>query len=139
MPEWVYWFFLVFTFLGVGGLAWGWIEGRLSADAKRAIFVLGSMTVGTFVFAMIAGSQSRFGVQQRWLVPGHPAAMAILALGLVLHGEALAPAATVDGLVRDASGPVAGARVRVRFRRTERGRGPPARSRRRSRHRAAVR
>jgi hypothetical protein len=77
----------------VGGLTWGWIEGRLSADAKRAIFVLGSMTVGTFVFAMIAGSQSRFGVQQRWLVPGHPAAMAILALGWwhLLQGERLPP------------------------------------------------
>jgi hypothetical protein len=40
--------------------------------------------------------------------------LAVLALGLVLHGEALAPAGTVEGLVRDASGPVAGARVRVR-------------------------
>ena len=40
--------------------------------------------------------------------------LAILALGLVLHGEALAPAGTVEGMVRDASGPVAGARVRVR-------------------------
>ena len=40
--------------------------------------------------------------------------MAILALGLVFHGEAQAPAGTVEGMVRDASGPVAGARVRVR-------------------------
>jgi hypothetical protein len=40
--------------------------------------------------------------------------LTILALGLVLHGQALAPAGTVDGLVRDAGGPVAGARVRVR-------------------------
>ena len=40
--------------------------------------------------------------------------LAILGLGLVLHGEALAPAGTVEGTVRDASGPVAGARVRVR-------------------------
>ncbi len=40
--------------------------------------------------------------------------LAFLALGLVLHGEALAPDGTVDGVVRDGSGPVAGARVRVR-------------------------
>ncbi|MEJ2149754.1 MAG: hypothetical protein P8Z40_09750 [Chloroflexota bacterium] len=98
LPDWVHWLLLMFTFIGMGGLAWRWIDGKLSADAKRAIFVLGSITVGTFVFAVIAGSQSRFGVQQRWLVPGHPAAMVVLALGWwhILSGERLLPWARIS-------------------------------------------
>jgi hypothetical protein len=37
-----------------------------------------------------------------------------MALSLALGGEALVPSGTVDGVVRDAGGPVAGARVRIR-------------------------
>jgi len=81
VPEWVSVLFAAFTLMGVVGVLHRWAVGQLGPDGRRAVFVLGSTAAGFYAFALIAGSQSVFGVQQRWLMPGHTAAMGLLALG----------------------------------------------------------
>lgn len=81
MPEPVLIFFVVFTAVGVLAIGWRWIARQFSDQDKRVIFVLGSIATGFFLSALVAGSQSRFGIQQRWLMAAHAAASALLALG----------------------------------------------------------
>ncbi len=81
LPDWMYIFFTVYTGIGIAGLAWRWFTGKFSPDDKRAVFVLGSVIVGFYVTALISGSQSRFGVQQRWLMAAHVSIMLLLAVG----------------------------------------------------------
>ncbi len=72
---------VAFTVGGLVGVGWRWLSGRLSDQDKRVIFVLGGIAVGFFLSALVAGSQSRFGIQQRWLLAAHAAASVVLALG----------------------------------------------------------